>query len=141
MAEIDDLLERLRKIEALFAGATSLGERAAAAAAAARVAERLGQAEREEVIEWRFSLPDPWKRRLFLALCRKHGLEPYRYYRQRRGTLMVRATKDQVDRQLWPEFEQFSEQLGQHLDEVTTRVMREVLRQEDREEAVRPELG
>jgi hypothetical protein len=40
-----------------------------------------------------FSLPDQWSRHLFLALCRRYGLKPYRYYRQRRNTVMVRAPK------------------------------------------------
>jgi hypothetical protein len=28
-------------------------------------------------VEFKFSLPDPWKRQLFLALVRRHGLQPY----------------------------------------------------------------
>jgi len=30
-----------------------------------------------------YSLPDPWQRKLFLALCRRYELKPYREYRQR----------------------------------------------------------
>ena len=140
MNDLDILLERLRKIEALHAGATSPGERAAAAAAATRVNERILQSEQEREVEWRYSLPDPWKRRLFMALCRKHELEPYRYYRQRSGTVMVRATERFIESVITPEFEQFSALLGGYLDDVTTRVMREVLKQDDVEESLRAEL-
>ena len=140
MTDVDILLERLRKVEALYAGATSPGERAAAAAAAARLTERLQQSESEREVEWRFSLPDPWKRRLFMALCRKHKLEPYRYYRQRRVTLMVRASPALLECVVLPEFEQFSALLGSYLEDVTTRVLREVLKQDDVEESLRAEL-
>src|SRR5437762_10551706 len=78
------LREKLRKIEALFAGASTAGERLAAEAALERVRARLAELERRDAaIEMQFSLPDPWSRRLFLALCRRYGLEPYRLRRQR----------------------------------------------------------
>jgi hypothetical protein len=41
--------------------------------------------------ETRFSLPDPWQRRLFLALCWRYGLEPYRQKGLRYTTVVVRA--------------------------------------------------
>ena len=84
------LRERLRKIEALFAGAGSPGERTAAEAALERVRSRLSDLERRDpAIEMQFSIPDQWSRRLFLALCRRYGLTPYRYYRQRLTTVLI----------------------------------------------------
>src|SRR4051794_23443505 len=73
------LLEKLRKIEALHAGTRVDGEREAARRAAERIRARLAELqgrERAEVL--RYSLPDPWKRKLFVALCRRYGLTPYR---------------------------------------------------------------
>ncbi len=71
------LREKLRKIEALFAGAGTVGERIAAEAALERVRARLAELERRDpVIEMQFSLPDQWSRRLFLALCRRSRLKP-----------------------------------------------------------------
>lgn len=73
------LLEKLRKIEALHAGTTVAGEREAARRAAERIRQRLselrGQEKDEELL---YRLPDPWKRKLFLALCRRYGLKPFR---------------------------------------------------------------
>jgi len=84
----------LRKIEALFARAGTDGERQAAGAALERIRERLARAQRaDRVIEIKFTFPDGWARRLFLALCRRYGLHPYRYKRQRRTTVMLRARK------------------------------------------------
>jgi hypothetical protein len=42
-------------------------------------------------------MPDQWSRHLFLALCRRYGLSPYRLHRQRRNTVMVRAPRGFVD--------------------------------------------
>ena len=71
------LRDKLRKIEALFAGAATAGEKAAAGAAANRIRARLRQEEkRQKPVEMRFSLPDPWSRQMFIALCRRYGLRP-----------------------------------------------------------------
>jgi len=55
MNEDDRLIEKLRKIEALYAEPGREGERRAAGAA----------------IEYRFSMIDPWSRSLFGALLRQ----------------------------------------------------------------------
>jgi hypothetical protein len=53
------LREKLRKIEALFAGGATPGEKAAADAAADRIRARLGDAAGSEAPEEiRFSIPD-----------------------------------------------------------------------------------
>jgi hypothetical protein len=123
-----DLLEKLRKIEALHAGTTVAGEREAARLAAERIRARLAELRgREQEIEYRYSLPDPWKRKLFLALCRRYGLKPYREYGQRYSSVMVRAPKTFQDRTLWPEFQALSKELDVHLEELTTRVIREAI--------------
>jgi len=120
------LREKLRKIEALFAGAGTVGERIAAEAALERLRARLAELERRDApIEMQFSLPDQWSRRLFLALCRRYGLKPYRLYRQRLTTVMLRVPKGFIDQVLWPEFQELNKALTQYLNEVTTRVIRE----------------
>ena len=92
------LRERLRKISALFEGATTAGERSAAAAALERIRAALGsKTPQEEPREFQFTLPDRWQRRLFSALCRRYGVEPYRYKRQRYTTVMVRVPRSFVE--------------------------------------------
>lgn len=118
------LLERLRLIEALHAGATSAGERLAAAEARRRIQERLAtMAKADPPIEFRFSLADGWSRKLFVALCRRYDVKPYRYRGQRRTTLMLRAPRGFVEATLWPEFEELSRELRAHVDEVTDRLI------------------
>lgn len=130
---LTDLYEKLRKVEALVAQGATEGERAAAANAEAALRARLETYARDPVAEWTFTIHDPWKRRLFFALCRRHGLEPYRYKRQKRQTVMLRASRRTVDLVLWPEFEKMADILYAYLDEVTTRVIEDVLGQADQD--------
>jgi hypothetical protein len=112
MATESQLREKLRKIEALFAGAGTAGERCAAEAALERVRERLAELGRQDPsIEMQFSMPDQWSR--------------HRYYRQRRNTVMVRAPKRFLDQVLWPEFSELDQALQAYLHQVTLRVIRE----------------
>lgn len=121
-----ELRQKLRKIAALFEGATTAGERDAAAAAIDRVRAALGAAERtEKTIEMNFRLPDRWNRRLFTALCRRYGLKPYRYPRQRYSTVVLRAPASFINRTLWPEFLQIKSALDEYLHEATERIIRE----------------
>jgi hypothetical protein len=126
MAGDAHLRDKLRKIEALFAGAGTEGERLAAEAALARIRARLAELGRSEApIEIKFSVPDTWSRHLFLALCRRYGIAPYRYARQRRSTVVLRAPRRFVDDVLWPEFKELDADLRSYLQEVTLRVIRE----------------
>src|ERR1700724_1764000 len=98
----DELKERLRKVEALFIGAATPRERDAAGAAMERLKAKLAEtAAKERPAEHKLSLPDGWSVRLFIALCRRYGLRPYRYPRQRRTTIMVRAPKSFFDAVIW----------------------------------------
>jgi len=121
-----DLKEKLRKIEALFAGASTDGERVAAQAARERILDKLRALEvREKPVEMRFTLGDGWHLKLFLALCRRYGLNPYRKQGQRRATVMLKVVPSFVTEILWPEFTQLAEALREYLDEATDRIIRE----------------
>lgn len=121
-----ELRQKLRKIAALFEGATTAGERDAAAAALNRIRAALSAAEQtERIIEMNFRLPDRWSRRLFLALCRRYGLRPYRYPRQRHSTVVLRAPESFIRRTLWPEYQEISRALDDYLNEATERIIHE----------------
>lgn len=126
MGTEQELREKLRKIAALFEDATSAGEREAAEAVLNRVRAALAAAEKtERSIEMSFRLPDPWKRRAFLALYRRYGLRPYRYPRQRYSTILVRAPGSFITRTLWPKYLKISRALDEYLREATERIIRE----------------
>lgn len=59
-------------------------------------------------------MADLWSVRLFIATCRKYGLRPFRYERQRRTTVMVRARERQFDRVVWAEFSRLQTELELH---------------------------
>jgi hypothetical protein len=126
MTTESQLREKLRKITGLFEGATTVGERQAAAAAMERIRQALEAAVKTQPPpETKFSLADQWQRRLFLALCRRYGMNPYRYKGQRRTAIVVRAPRSFVDQTLWPEYLALSEALRSYLNEATERIIRE----------------
>src|ERR1017187_1679879 len=133
-----DLREKLRKITALFEGAATPGERNAAAAAILRVKQALSGVKPagqpvEQPVEMQFSMSDLWQRRLFMALCRRYGLEPYRYRRQRYTTVLVRAPKSFINKTLWPEYLELRDALNEYLNEATERIIREEVCGDSRE--------
>ena len=122
------LIEKLRKLEALHAGTRVDGEREAARLAAERIRARLEELRgRETDVELVYRLQDSWSRKLFVALCRRYGLTPYRERGQRQTTVMVRAPRTFHDRTLWPEFLALSKELEASLNELTDRVIREAI--------------
>jgi hypothetical protein len=132
-----DLLDKLSKIERLYAGAATPGEKEAAADAMDRIKRRLGEtAKIERPIEYKFTLSDGWSKKLFTALLRRYALRPYRYARQRRTTVMVRVPRSFVNETLWPEFLELSKVLQTYLDEVTERVISGAIHANEGEEEV-----
>lgn len=131
------LLDKLRKIEALHAGATTTGERVAAAFAADRIRQRLADWRRlEHDIEMQYALPDPWTRSLFIALCRRYGLAPFRHARQRRSTVCVLAPEPFQKNTLWPQYVALSEALATHLRAITDHVIRVAVHEDTADAAV-----
>lgn len=131
MTPEQSLREKLRKIEALFAGAGTEGEKMAAGAAAERIRDRLSQAAgREKETEVKFSIPDVWSRQLFVALCRRYGLRPFRCRRMHRQSIVIKAPKSFVEQVLWPEFEELNAALTSYLSESTERAIREEVHRE-----------
>ncbi|MCC6811921.1 MAG: hypothetical protein IT381_31140 [Deltaproteobacteria bacterium] len=126
--DVDRLVEKLRRIEALHAGATTEGERVAAAEARKRIQLRLKLAEEADPpIEYKFTLGDQWSKRVFIALLRRYDIKPYRYRGQRYTTVIAKVSKRFVDETLWPEYVQISDTLRTFLDDVTNKVVAECI--------------
>lgn len=134
------LLETLRKIEILFARTPVDGERGAAASAMERIRERLRQVQSTDPpIEMQFRMTDYWSQKLCSALLARYGIKPYRYSRQRHTTLMARIPKSFCDEVFWPEFQQLSKVLREHLDSVTDRIIRTSIHAEEVEAEIVPD--
>jgi len=133
------LIEKLRKIETLFARTTNPGERQAAESALERIRRRLDELEQtEQPVEFRFSLPDGWSKSLLVALLRRYGLKPYRYAGQRRTTVRAKVAASFVDEVLWPEFQELNTTLCSHLDSVTRRIIQQAVHSVDTDIEERP---
>ncbi len=131
------LIEKLKRIEALHARPGSGGERVAAEKARERLLARLVETAKEQPpVEYKFTMADMWSRRVFVALLRRYGIKPYRYRRQRRTTVMAKVTQSFVDDTLWPEFKALSATLSDYLEDVTNRVVAQVIHDDVSEAAV-----
>jgi hypothetical protein len=64
---------------------------------------------------------------LFVALCRRYGLKPFREPGRRQTTVQLRAPKEFHEKTLWPEYLALAEELNAHLHDLTTRVIREAI--------------
>jgi hypothetical protein len=128
MPDDTQIREKLAKIKALFAGATTVGERQAAQAAMARIQQRIDVVPLPEPIadppvEYRFSLTNPWSLRLFLALCRMKGYRPYRHPRMRRTSVCLMIGRRAVNADLWPEYLEMNRVLTEYLGELADHII------------------
>jgi len=131
-----NIIEQIKKVEALIERAGTDGERQSAILAK----ERLLKHKREEEIEYTIHTEDVWHKKLFNALCRKHNLKPYRYYRQKYTTVMVMISKTYLDETLWPEYLKFSKILQELVDDITLEVISKIHKNED-EIVIQGEIG
>lgn len=127
-----DIADKIRKIEALIAGAKSEGERQAAEFAKQRLQDKMAS----QPIEYTVRVNSPWKKKLFLAICQKHGLRTYRYMRQKYTTTMVQASKAFMDSVLWPEFNRHSSLLDKLTNEILTDLISKIHLVKEEDEAV-----
>ena len=120
------IIEKLKRIEALFEGTNIEGEKNAAVQAMQRLMKKLNQTKKENPpVEYKFCLEDMWSRKLFVALLRRYGTKPYRYSRQKYTTVMARVPETFVNEILWKEYQELNDILRHYLEEVTDRVIRE----------------
>lgn len=139
MAGEDDIRDKLAKLEALFARGATAGERAAAGAARDRLQARLdleAEDREEPETEMQYSLPDVWSVRIFVALCRKHGIRPYRYPRQRRTTVMVRVRQSSFERTVREEFSTLHRELTAYFNETVDHLIADAMKSDGDDETL-----
>ena len=127
-----DIADKIRKIEALIAGTNSEGERRAAEFAKQRLQEKIVA----QPLEYNVRLESPWKKKLFVAICGKHGFHTYRYMRQKRTTTMVRVSKPFMVSVLWPEFNKYATILDKLTEEILTDLISKIHLVKDEDETI-----
>jgi hypothetical protein len=127
-----DTADKIRKIEALIAGAKSDGERQAAEFAKRRLQDKITALP----IEYTVRLHSRWEKKLFIAICRKHGLSTYRYMRQKYTTAMVRVAKPFMESILWPEYNKYASMLHKLIEEISTDIISKIHLVKDDDETI-----
>lgn len=129
---MEDLLIRIKKIESLISGATTEGERKAAISAKERVIEKYPEVEiNKNSKEYAFYTSDTWHKKLLLAICRKYGVKPYRYHRQKYTTVMMNINEKFLENVIWKEYLEYSEQLEELVEEITDDLINKVHKYEE----------
>ena len=117
---MEDLLERIKKIERLIIGATTEGEKKAAISAKARILKKYPEVEvHKNPKEYALYTSDNWHKKLLIAICRKYGVKPYRYHRQKYTTVMVRINEEFLNNVLWKEYLEYTKHLEKLVEEIT----------------------
>lgn len=127
-----DIADKIRKIEALIAGAKSDGERQAAEFAKQRLQEKISA----QPIEYNVRLHSRWEKKLFVAICSKYGLRTYRYTRQKYTTAMVRVAKPFMELVLWPEYNKYAGILNKLTEEISVDLISKIHLVKDDDETI-----
>lgn len=129
---MENLIERIKKIEALIIGASTEGEKKAAESAKERILRKYPEIEiHKNPLEYRLSTDNEWNKKLLLALCRKYGIKPYRYHRQKYTTVMVNINEEFLNNVLWKEYVEYSKLLSVLVEEITNEMISKIHKHEE----------
>jgi hypothetical protein len=121
------IIEKIKKIEALIAGATTDGEKQAAISAKHRILDKYPEIEvQQNQREYRLLTQGEWHKKLLLALCAKYGVKAYRYPRQKHTTVTVKINPEFLNKVLWKEYLDYSAHLALLIDEITTDLINKI---------------
>lgn len=113
-----ELIEKLLKIEALYAGAKTDGEKISAFNAKQRILKKIEEyIPIDPPVEYQFSLNNQWSVRLFAALLNRYDIKAYRKPRQRKTTLMANVSVSFVTTVLWPEYLEIQGEVDKYFNE------------------------
>ncbi len=74
--------------------------------------------------------------RIFVALCRKHSVKPYRYPRQRRTTVMVRVRPDAFDKTVGAEFRALHAELVAYFNDTVEHLIANAMKSDGDDENI-----
>ncbi len=128
---MEELLAKIKKIEALIEGAKTEGEKNAAISAKKRLDKRRLEELELEKKEYALYTQDNWHKKLLLAICRKYGVRPYRYSRQKYTTVMVNINEKFLNDVLWKEYTEYARHLEVLVEEITDNLIRKIHKDEE----------
>ncbi len=130
---MDELLDKIKKIEALIVGAKTEGEKTAALMAKERINRKILDQQPLEKVEFTLYTPDSWHKKLLIAICRKHGVRPYRYKRQKYTTVMVKVNERFLNKTIWKEYLEYSGLLEKLVFDITDGLIEKIYKDEGEE--------
>lgn len=129
---MQNILERIKKVEALINWAKSDWEKNAAMAAKERILKKYPELDiKNNILEYTIKTQDSWHKKLFVAICNKYWVETYRYYRQRYTTVMVKANEVFLNEVLWKEYLEYSKILEELIWWITDEVISKIHKEEE----------
>ena len=131
--KMEELLDKIRKIEALIEGAKTEGEKNAAISAKNRLDKKRLKEHQSEKKEYALYTQDNWHKKLLLAICRKYGIRPYRYKRQKYTRRLVNIDENFLNNVLWKEYLEYSKHLEMLVEEITNDIIRKIHKDEEEE--------
>lgn len=77
-----------------------------------------------------------------MALCRKHGVQPYRYPRQRRTTVMVTVQKSVFEQTVLAEFKTLHAELVAYFKDTVDHLIADAMKSDGEDANLeRPQIG
>lgn len=118
-----ELIGSFHSIENKYAAVSGQGE-ITADEAKERIIVRLREsASAPDVLELQCNMKNDWETFVFHALLKRYSIKPYRYRKQRKSTILVRASKELMDTLVWPIFMDLTAELHARFTAVTTALL------------------
>jgi hypothetical protein len=122
------LRDKLIKLEDFHTSPSNFGNRGNREVPVETIRARHEELKRQEgILEHQVNIQDPWSHSLFTALCRRYGMEPFRYPRQRRTTAMIRVPASFLNQIILPEFDELNRTLHDLLRQSTEAIIKEAV--------------
>lgn len=84
----------------------------------------------EEIYEIIVNTKTDWNRQIFLALCEKYNLEPYRYKGEKKTTIKLETTMDFMENILWPDYKKFTKIYHKSMEDILKKCIEKILYKE-----------
>jgi hypothetical protein len=98
-----------------------------ASVASNEIAARIQQLSRDSDMRvYQFKVQSDWEGLVVIALLRRYGLVPFRFKRQKRGTVMARVSERFMNDVLWPIHNQVVSALRDHFNQFVTAMLPDI---------------
>lgn len=134
--DLTGLIERIKRIEAIYEQSHFSGEKEAAAAMLKKMKEKVDEDRNSQISEFKFTFSNHWSRKLFCSLLRRYDIKPYRYSGQRYTTVMAKTSQRIIEKIIWPEFQEIDSELWKYFDNIADSIISKSVYKESKDAEV-----